>query len=81
MIALFVMISFSIDASAESGAITHGEGNATYSQVYDMMEEYFLRGDFENAFKAAEFVYKESPRYSNISSYYQYLLAIQVFIP
>ena len=57
------------------------EGSASYPQTYIAMLEEFERGNFEDAYTAAKIVYEENPKYRDIGNYYNYLTALQVYLP
>ena len=57
------------------------EGSSAYRQAYIAMLEEFERGNYADAYIAAEIVYGADPNYEQIVSYYNYLTALQVYLP
>ena len=57
------------------------EGSSGYQQAYIAMLEEFERGNFADAYIAAKIVYETNQKYEQIVSYYNYLTALQVYLP
>lgn len=57
------------------------EGSAGYQQAYIAMLEEFERGNYADAYTAAQIVYEAAPEYQEIVNYYNYLTALQVHLP
>ena len=59
---------------------SHATANA-YQQTYIAMLEEFDRGNYADAYIAAEIVYEADAEYQEIVNYYHYLTALQVYLP
>ena len=57
------------------------ESSAGYQQVYIAMLEEFERGNYADAYIAATIVYEANPAYPEIVNYYNYLTALQEYLP
>lgn len=64
-----------------SVSVCLAEESTAYQQAYlDMLEE-FDRGNYEDAYTIAKIVYEADPTYEEIINYYQYLTALQDYLP
>lgn len=59
----------------------NAEGSSGYQQAYIAMLEEFDRGNYADAYTAAKIVHDAAPGYLEIVNYYNYLTAIQVYLP
>ena len=59
----------------------HAQGSSGYQQIYIAMLEEFERGNYADAYTAAKQVYEAAPWYKEIVNYYNYLTAVEVYLP